>query len=411
MTALVRLLAVGLLALTLSAAAEAAHVSPGVKSIRIRSATGITTIVTPGGVIREIVQAFDALPRFVARPCPSPGYAAPDVSFDFRTADGRVVIHAVDHAPGTCGGSITYTEGHVKHAALADDNFVARLAKLIGDIDPIARTVANERLAERDAPRLLRLAVMPPGSRPVSMPLIKALADSGSPPVVASDVDLQRIRKVRMPVSAVFAFERAHAPRGARITRIDTGGGYRAHPHSAWHTTAGLTFSFPAFKHRVKARELSVSIVSLTPHWTGIRIDASDEWVVARAPNEVVPAGVRTITVRRVPPPPTAMYPDPKGKPRLAHRVTSRRQVATIIRWFDKLPVSQESCGPYIPPQGDYERIAFLDGSGHVLARANAYPYGAVSGTCTPIEFSIGGKSFAPLLGGRFLIRVERLLR
>src|ERR1700687_3635030 len=152
MVALVRLLAVGLAALALCGATEAARVPPGVNSIGVRSATGVTTSVTRPVAVRQIVKWFNALPRFVARPCPYPVYKPPDVGFDFRAAGGGVVLHAVDHDPGTCSGSITYTTvGQVKYAALADDNFVARVSRLTSvDVDPSARTAGNERLAKRD---------------------------------------------------------------------------------------------------------------------------------------------------------------------------------------------------------------------------------------------------------------------
>src|SRR5579871_6477026 len=127
MTALHRLLAVGLVALTLSGAAAAARVPSDVGSIEIHSAAGVSATVSRPAYVRQIVKWFDGLPRFVARPCPYPTYQPPDLTFDFRIA-GSVALHAVDHVPGTCAGEITYDGG----VALADDNFVARVEKLIG---------------------------------------------------------------------------------------------------------------------------------------------------------------------------------------------------------------------------------------------------------------------------------------
>ena len=401
MTPLVRLLAVGLAALTLAGSAAAARVPLGVSSIRIRSATGITTTVIGRPAIREIVKRFDALPRFVARPCPYQRYTPPDVSFDFRALGHGVVLHAVDHFPGTCRGSITYsTKGQLKHAALADRNFVAQVSNWVGDIDPNPRTAGNELLARRDAARLVRLAVLPPGSRLMTW-TPKAFAATGQPPSTTSPHN-DRIWKVRMSLDAVLAFERAHRPDGSKMT--NSGKSYsRAHgPSSPLMVEGHVTFSFPAIRHRVWTRELGVGIVPLANGWTAIRIGAWDDWVLAHDPDEVVPSGVRTIEIR-------------KGS-LLAHRVTTPHTIATIIRWFDALPVAPPAgpCGPLGALPGHhlrFERITFLGGSGQVLARAKDWPYGIPSGACNPIAFSAGGHSFPPLLGGRFLIRVERLLR
>jgi len=390
MTALVRLLAVVAVALTIAGSAEAARVPAGVTSVRIRSATGITTTVICRSCVRRIVQAFDALPRFVARPCPYVRYTPPDVRFEFLTADGTVVLRALDHVPGTCGGSITYgTEGPLKSAALADCKFVALVSAIAGDIDPNARTAANERLALRDAAHLVRLTVAPPGSRRLST-TPKELATSGRQ-LTASHIH-DRIWKVPMSVGAVYAFEHAHRPRGSTITFQD-----RTNNRRGQLVLRRLGFSFPAIRNRVWTRDVTVSIAPLGHGWTGIRVGAWDDWVLAHDPDEVVPGGVRTIEIRK--------------NSRLLHRVTSARQIRTVIRWLDALPVAP-AAGPCSPPWTPaVERITFLAGSGRVLARAKGLGPPLTSSECYPIDFSVGSRSFPPLLGGKFFVRVERLLR
>jgi hypothetical protein len=389
MTAFVRLLLVGLAALSLSGAAEAARVPGRVTSIRIRSATGVTARVTRPATVRQIVKWFNTLPRFVARPCPYPVHQPPDVTFDFRHAGG-VVLHAVDHLPGACSGEITYgNDGQVGYAPLADGNFVARVSKLIGvDIDRSATTAGNKRLAKRDAAHLLELVVRPPGSRRVAKPPNALLAHAASIPGTPTLVDLHRIWKVRMSGDAVVAFERAHRPHGSRIG--ETGSGDQSQQ---------IAFSFPALGRRVSSRELVLNIVPLASGWTGIRIDAQDVWVVARSRGEVVPGGVTMIDIR-------------KGS-LLVHRVSAPWKVARIIRWFDALPLSPP--GVYHCPAMTArlrERILFRGGPEmQVLARASAMPFGAASGPCNPIAFGVDGHSFPALDGGRFLIRVEKLLR
>src|ERR1043165_1334695 len=98
MSAMIRLLAALLAAFGLHSARSAAPSLAHVRSIRIHSATGITTSVTRPKDVRRIVKRFDALPAFVPRPCPYAAYQPPAVRFDFRAADGSVVLRAVDHA-------------------------------------------------------------------------------------------------------------------------------------------------------------------------------------------------------------------------------------------------------------------------------------------------------------------------
>ena len=393
MGALPRLLA--LLAAALSLHAAGGRVPAGVRSIAIRNASGVTATVARPASVRLIVEWFDALPRFVARPCPYlMGPTPPDVVFDFRAAGGDVLLHAVDHAPGTCPGEIAYgNDLDVKYAPLADDSFVARVSRLLGvRLGARLTTATNERLAKRDAAKLLRLARVPGGSRRVSRAPAPELGYASSSPGTPSLAHLHRIWRVREPASAVFAFERAHRPHGSKLTATGTADWGR-------NSSQQLTFSFPAIAHRVSTRELVVDIVPLTNGWTGIRIDAQDAWVVTRPVGEVVPAGVRMIDIR-------------KGS-RLVHRVTAPRKVATIIRRFDALPLSPMGNYPCkILIAGPPERILFRGGPEmQVLARASGFPFGALSGGCNPIAFSAGGHSFPPLLGGRFLIRVEKLLR
>jgi hypothetical protein len=377
-----QLLAIGVVALVVSGSAAAARVPDGVTSVRFTAATGITTTVIYPRVVARIVKSFDALPPYAVVHCPSVSYAPPAVRIDFRSASGAVLLRALARGPGVCGGAITFN-GHT----VAEDGFIARVTSIVGEIDPNPRTAANERFAQRDAGRLLRRVVPPPGSRVLKTPP-KQLSTDGIQ--LTTEPSHGRIWKVHMSLHAVFAFEKAHRPAGS----TPNGSGF-VNEHG--HVSRQLRYAYPAIRNRVWTREVNMNIAPLGHGWTGIRVGAWDEWVLVHDPDEVVPPGVRTIVIR-------------KG-PRVVHRVTDQRTVATIVRRFDALaqaPIAG-SCAPLM--RSSSETISFLGASGQVLAHATAYAYGKTSGVCNPIRFFIGGHAFAPLLGGGFLMRVEKLLR
>jgi hypothetical protein len=99
--------------------------------------------------------------------------------------------------------------------------------------------------------------------------------------------------------------------------------------------------------------------------------------------------------------------------PAQTDRITNAAKVKTIFRWFDALPVAQPSRGIYACPLvvGPYVRITFRGAGSAVLAQASVEYDRGDSYFCNAIEFSIGGRRKAPLLGGHFLRRVERLAK
>ena len=385
MTALVRLLAVLIASLGLSGAAATSRVAGGVSSIRITSATGVAVTVTRRSAVRQIVTWFDALPHFVARPCPYLVHQPPDVTFKFRGAGGGVTLHAVDHVPGTCSGSIAYgNDGQVKYAPLADDNFVARVSKLIGVNFDGSQTEQNKRAATRDVARILRLAIVPPGSHRVAAPPHQASPFVG----VTNFADRNRAWAVPMSVGSVDAFEKAHLPKGSRLFSWGTSSDHGI-------TSMQVTFSFPA-RPGISTRELALDISPMKSGGTRIDVDAEDVWVVARPVSDSVPRGVRRLVVD-------------------GHHVTNEREVRKIVRWFDALPTVQQ--GAFSCPMETYGPtvvLAFRSASGALLAIARMPTHSAsgylYSSRCEPILFRIGGGKLAGLVGGRFFFRVERLL-
>lgn len=370
MAPVVRLLAVCLAALSLvaCASAKAARIPAGVTSVRIRSAAGVTNVTRPADVQR-IVRWFDALPRFVALPCPLELYTPPDVSFTFLGADG-VLRRAVDHAPGTCGSEVV--SGRER---LADDGFAASVSRLLGvSFDPNARTEQNAAAAKLDAQMLVARVRVP----------------SGGEPIAASPTS--RTWRVHLPLAEVFAWEQAHRPRGAAEDGSGTG--------ARWGviTDRELMFDYPPIADRISERSLDIEMIVKPGGWTRIHAYAADTPIVARSPNEKVPAGVKQILFRR-------------------RLITNAAEIGRIVRRFDALPIVQPgstfSCPLLV--YGPVVQLEFRRASGEVLASARLAGHFAGGGldstSCTPIEFTIGDHPQAPLVGGDFLGWVARNAR
>jgi hypothetical protein len=425
MATLVRLLAVLLAALGLGGAANVAHAPSTVsrvpakiahvpsraRSIEIHSALGMTN-VTDRSQVRQIVKWFAALPRFRTQPCPYLWRAPADVRFDIRSAKGTSLLRAVDHAPGVCGSRVTVSiDGRGNYAALADNGFVAKVERLL-DVSfdaNAAKTAANRRAAIQETTRIMRRAILLPGIRRVALAPGRAVSTRDD----QAYVDLTRAFVVSTQLDDVNAFEEAHPPTGSHETASGSGGRWGV------VTSRDLTFAFPV--HRgISYGSLEISMTARADGSTRISVDAVAGWVLARGRDELVPSGVTTIEIRKDSSP-TYRFTAPgkvtnDARSRLVYRVTNRRDVGTIIRWFDTLP--RPAIGPTPPicshtamwsPQP--ETIAFLDSSGDELARAEADAYGGYLGECAPITFTIHGHVFPLLYGGNFLVGVERLLR
>jgi hypothetical protein len=365
MTTVARLFAVVFAALGLSAAAPPSRVPSGVTSIRI-SAPAVAITAADPATVRKIVKWFDTLPHFVARRCPYSTYRPPDVHFDFRGADGSTVLRAVDRLPGNCDGSISFNG-----QTLAEDDFVARVSKLVGlDFDPNAKAKHNEAAAKLDEAMLLGRARVPAGSRPVA----------------ASQTS--RAWRVHLTLAQVFAFERAHRPRGWSDTATSAGLTYSV------LTSRDMTLFFPAIRGRISHRTLDFELDARRGGWTRIRIRAEDIRVVPRSPNEKVPVEVTQVVFR-------------------SHVITDHAKVAKIIHWFDVLPVLGTMIGSCTMGRGGgVAHLDFRDAYGNVLARASlSMRYGLYSDRCAPTNYSIGGHPLAPLDGGNFFSRVARLAR
>ncbi len=301
MASLARLLALLLAVLGLSGGAgEAARVPAGVTSIRISAPDVATTVADPAAV-EEIVTWFDTLPHFVARPCPYSNYQPPDVTFDFREAGSGIVLHAVDYAPGTCPGSITYTNATLEtNPPLADDNFVARVSKLLGvSFDPNKRTKENAAAAKLDERMVLGR---------VRVPLRQQAGRDGPGQAEHGECIY--------PMDQVFTFERAHRPRGATEDGSGSGSlrGVITDRELIVHLPADRPSNLcraaqPRARHQ--ARRLDTNL--------RLRVRHPGRGAVAQR------KGARGRDATRL--------------LRVSRSITDRAKVAKVIRWFNALPV------------------------------------------------------------------------
>src|SRR5262249_18729003 len=150
------------------------------------------------------------------------------------------------------------------------------------------------------------------------------------------------------------SFVKAHPVAGLKLGSTGSTGGPG--------TAANVTENFDGRMEggRPVQRMLSIAMASLKGR-TFVRVDAGAAWVYPPSPREVVPAGVRKITV---------------VGGGVSRRVTGPRQVALIRRWFDALNIVPPGM-PLVPcPMINASRVTFVfrSASGSELASAIVSP-------------------------------------
>ncbi len=245
--------------------------------------------------------------------------------------------------------------------------------------------------ALRDPQTLLARISVPPGATPAPELDAGLLGGSGG-----LSVGAHRLWRIPLPYrTALRFFERQH-PRGA-IARS----GLLVGLVHIFGSNRELTWSFRPIHPFISSRTLHVTVLALPRNETGVRVEVDDTWRV-RPANEQVPAGVRTITIRR------ARW---QGTAPISRRLTGPAQVRQVVRWFDalrlfKLPTVMYHCPMirYSPPTV----ITFLSASNRALADATVVGSGTGE-PCTPgITVTVRGRR-EPMLVGNFLECVLRL--
>jgi hypothetical protein len=254
---------------------------------------------------------------------------------------------------------------------------------------PSVRAIAarRERAAAREAARLLRRLVLPPGARRLrALPNYGGVMRRYGAGPLGEEVAVHRFWSVRKPLEAVIAFLRAHRLRGFAASGATWGS---RKPH---YITMGSRRPAAA-----PTRFLDVTSLGLPTH-TLIRADVQVEWTYPRAASERVPAATREIDVRT---------------PRVSVDVKNPAKVARIVRWFDALPVDPPGVAVACPlTLAAQITLSFRRADGTPVARAGVPDTSA--GVCDPIGFTLGGRRLEPLIdhrrGESFARRLQELL-
>lgn len=263
-----------------------------------------------------------------------------------------------------------------------------RLTQVEARVPTVRALVARrERAALREARRLERTFVPPPGARRDRARRDHGgiLHQSGRRPF-GETVAARRFWLVHRPLASVVAFLRAHDPSGFRL--LDSGSGTER--------PGGSRYLMRTLAWRA-SRYLDETIVA-RPGRTVIRVEARVAWVYPRSPREMVPAATRTIVV---------------SAPKVSRTVTGRAAVARIVRWFEALPVYPPGMAIACPAViANRITLSFRDAKGARLARATVPA--TFAGVCDPIAFRIGAKTKSPLIdeagAPSFARRLQRLL-
>jgi hypothetical protein len=246
-----------------------------------------------------------------------------------------------------------------------------------------AIAAARRRRAGLEAQKLLNRVVLPRGARPIGKPAVLSRPDTGIS-LVHELAWRYAFRRVRLPLESVYAFVKAHPPRGFRY--YGGGGLYRS-----------LDFDNGVAGSRQQL--LTVDLARVGGR-TVLRLEAGAPWIYPRSPREVVPRGVREIDIRNG---------------HLRRRVRRPANVARIVRWFDELDVVQPGTTGIECPLILASTVTFVFRSVDETALAKAVAPSRPASACSAIEFTVGGKRQRPLIDGdsgrrAFVNRVQRLL-
>jgi hypothetical protein len=255
---------------------------------------------------------------------------------------------------------------------------------------PSAHRVSPMVAAERDPQTLLRRISVPAVAEPAPQLATGLLAGS----IGSLSVGAYRVWRIALPYRTVLRFfERQHPRAAVANSNLLVG---LVH---VFGRNRELSWSFRPIRPFISSRMLSVTVLALSSNATGIRVEADDVWRV-RPASERLPAGARTITIRR------ARW---ENLAPFSGRITEPSKVTQVVRRFDALPLFAGAYG-YCPASavGPPTVITFHSATGRVLAEASVFGSGAGGPCGTGIGVTVRGRP-EPMLAGNFLERVLAL--
>jgi hypothetical protein len=146
----------------------------------------------------------------------------------------------------------------------------------------------NERLARREATRLIGLADVPPGARRVQH-APHGLAGPPETSTASTMLDRHALWTVRLPFTSALAYVQAHPPAGL----ADDGNSFDGHGPGL--LVSGFVYDSPVQPWGSGRFEIEVS--RLGPDSTGIRVDAVITWLDPRPERDTVTGPRLRITV------------------------------------------------------------------------------------------------------------------
>ena len=263
---------------------------------------------------------------------------------------------------------------------------------------------ANERAARADAIALLAKLRLPEGA------VLSATEPAGggsslqpSPALNATTAraDSHAWWQVPGSAAAVIAFITGHPPAGSKLD------GTGSFSRGGKLISQSVDFVWPSVRGVLGERELAVTVAASSDGYTGLLAQAQSDWIVRRPPGERIPAGVDQIEIS------TAALGGPATR---ALTVTSRSRVHRIVALIDTMPIvgpAVFNCPALLLQGAQRLTLVFRSTDGVALAHATyiAYPgLASSSGPCNPLQFWIGRRRQEPLVGGRFLGRLDRIV-
>jgi hypothetical protein len=263
---------------------------------------------------------------------------------------------------------------------------------------PIAPTTASNRAAAiADAAKLLSYVVPPSGA------VLKSSGSSARPNRHGFVGELASATAWRTWTVSDYAsalpFVKAHLPAGGKL--FATGSGGPTPSQSAM-------YRWPSLPGVLGNRDLEIDVTLVTSGGASLYAAAQSQWIETRAASERVPDEVKEVVV-------SEGWP---GKPpKLDRTVTRPGTVRALETLIDSLPIVQPvgiAC-PFFKASQTIT-VSFDGARGADLARASVSAQAnlpavadLVGSECLPTEFSVDGRSRAPLAGN--VIRpLERIL-
>jgi hypothetical protein len=282
---------------------------------------------------------------------------------------------------------------------LGSIGLLAVLAVAVVAVAVAATTAAsNKRAARRDAPRLLRALVLPPGATPASSDPSPhdQLAQPGLSFATPALVDIHRFWRVAGDPTNVEGWFRKHVPAGSSVFSYggSSGPGYEI---------LTVAFDFPARTGVLGSRDIVVEVTRARGGGTAIRADAEDVWLVPRPKSERVPASVNliTYTVSRLN---LHTGTTTTSAPTTVTKQSDVRKIVSLVNGLPRAQPGAEACPADIGPDVDLK--FYYQQGGPVVAEADAGGSG-----CGGVSFTLGGRHEPELAGGAELVhQLEKLL-